>query len=89
MIKDMWQDGWVGKLLTIIMFSLIALLISLPVVMYRDNLNMKLHQCQRNGESREGWYIQNIYGANGMIINSYPVGYTEYKYVCNDGYRWR
>lgn len=89
MIKDMWRDGWIGKLLTIIMFSLIVLLISLPVVMYYDNLNMKLHQCQLTGESREGYYIQHIYNAKGMIISSYPVPTTEYKYTCNDGIRWR
>lgn len=89
MFKDMWRDGWLGKTLVIMFFSLVVLLISLPVIMYYDNLNMKFHQCQRTNETREGYYIQNIYGAKGTIIVSYPVPYTEYKYACDDKSRWR
>lgn len=89
MIKDMWRDGWVGKLLVVILFLLIAMLISLPFIMYYDHLEMKLQHCQRTNETREGYYIQHIYNAKGMIISSYPVPTTEYKYTCDDGIRWR
>lgn len=89
MIKDFWQDGLVGKFMAILLVVMILGLISLPFIMYHDKMEMEANHCKRNGEAREAYYIQNMYDGKGMIISSYPVYYTEYKYICDDGYRWR
>ncbi len=66
-----------------------ALFSFLFLVIYEDSVVMERQHCVKTEEKRQSMYIQNIYGAKGQIISSYPVYHDEYKYTCDDVDRWR
>lgn len=89
MLKSMWEDGAFGKCMLIFIIAMVVLLISLPVVIYYDRLEMTAQHCTPTNQTREYQYIQTIYGANAQIIAMIPMTGTERLYTCDDVNRWR
>lgn len=79
----------VGVISLLIASACSAPLLILAMVLFQDVETMEARHCQKTGETRESYYIQNMYGDKGQIIGSYPVETEENKYTCDDGIRWR
>lgn len=67
----------------------LAVISPIAALLIFDSNTMEEQHCQKNGETRESYYIQYMYGDKGQIIGSYPVLTEENKYTCDDGIRWR
>lgn len=91
-LKEVWDlrkgDGY-DKGMFAVMTICILVLLSIPFIVYFDNVEMAAQHCVKTEQTRERSYIQYMHGDKGQIISAYPVHVTEHLYTCDDFARWR